>query len=133
MPKVMPYIYGDDARKQGEFYASAFKGEIVGVQTFGSMPNAPVEIKDRIMHMEVTSQELTIYLADSTMEPVQRGNGLDLTVEFPTEEEARAAFEALTNGGEVLMPFERMFWGAMFGRVRDPFGVRWQVVTPVQE
>lgn len=32
-------------------------------------------------------------------------------------------------GGKVMMPFERMFWGAMFGRVEDPFGVRWQIST----
>nr|WP_309568669.1 hypothetical protein [Paenibacillus sp. sptzw28] len=30
------------------------------------------------------------------------------------------------------MPFERMFWGTMFGRLEDPFGVRWQIATEQQ-
>jgi PhnB protein len=29
----------------------------------------------------------------------------------------------------VMMPFERMFWGTMFGRLKDPYGVRWQIAT----
>jgi PhnB protein len=45
------------------------------------------------------------------------------------EEEGRQVFERLADDGNVRMPFERMFWGEMFGMVEDPFGVRWQVVT----
>lgn len=36
---------------------------------------------------------------------------MDLTLEFQSEEEAQRIFEALSRGGTVKMPFERMFWG----------------------
>ncbi|SDO03040.1 PhnB protein [Paenibacillus sp. yr247] len=54
---------------------------------------------------------------------------MDLTLEFKSEEEGRRIFEALSEGGIVKMPFDRMFWGTMFGRLEDPFGVVWQIST----
>ncbi|WP_051317066.1 VOC family protein [Ectobacillus panaciterrae] len=67
------------------------------------------------------------FMADS-VGPVQYGN-IDLALEFASEEEARKAFEGLSRGGEVLMPFDRVFWGAMFGRVTDPFGISWNIMA----
>jgi PhnB protein len=128
MAKLYPYIFSNDARKQAEFYANALNGEIVNVLTFAEAPNTPEEIKDKVMHLVLQAAGQYFFMADA-MEPVQKGTQLDLTLEFKTEEEARKAFEELSKGGNVLMPFERAFWGAMFGRVEDAFGIRWQIVT----
>jgi PhnB protein len=127
MAVIRPYIYSEDARKQAAFYAKALGGEIVSLQTFGDAPQAAESMKDRVMHLVLQAAGQIFYLADTG--PVDRGNGLDLTLEFVTEEEARVAFEGLSEGGKVMMPFERMFWGSMFGRLEDPFGVRWQIAV----
>lgn len=60
---------------------------------------------------------------------IQPGNQIDITLEFETEAEAILTFEGLSEGGEIIMPFGKMFWGTMFGRVEDPYGVRWQIAT----
>ncbi len=36
-------------------------------------------------------------------------------------------YDALSEGGEVLMPLADMFWGAYFGELIDRFGVKWLV------
>lgn len=128
MAKLYPYIYSEDARAQAAFYAKALGGEIVGVQTFADAPQANEAIKDRVMHLVMKAGELTFFMADSVWEPIQRGNGLNLTLEYKTEEEARNVFAGLGKGGKIVMPLERQFWGAMFGMVQDPYGVIWQVV-----
>ncbi|QHT63588.1 VOC family protein [Paenibacillus lycopersici] len=127
MAKLTPYIYSDNAREQAAFYAKALGGEIVSVQTFGDMPGGGAEERDRVMHLILQAAGLTFYMADAG--PVQRGGGLDLTLEYERIEDAERAFNGLAAGGEVLMPFARMFWGSMFGRLVDPYGVRWQVST----
>ncbi|MDF2958465.1 MAG: glyoxalase [Paenibacillus sp.] len=129
MAKLYPYIHCEDARGQAEFYAKALSGEIISIQTFAEAPNVNAEIKDKVMHLVLKAAGLQFFMADSVMEPVWRGNGIDLTLEYHSEDEARQAFEGLSQGGKVLMPFQRMFWGAMFGRVEDPYGVRWQVAA----
>jgi len=127
MPTLHPYIFSEDARKQADFYAKALGGEIVDVKTFAEMPNAPEDDKDKVMHLVLKVGDLQIFMADSS--PVNQGNAIDLTLVYESEEEARQAFEGLAQGGKVLMPFERMFWGTSFGRVVDPFGIRWQIST----
>jgi PhnB protein len=129
MAKLSVYIFSEDARKQAEFYAKALNGEILDIKTFADAPGSNEEDKDRVMHLVLKVGEHTIYMADNGVEPVERGNGMDLTLEFATEEEARAVFERLSEGGKVFMPFQRMFWGTRFGRLEDPFGVRWQIST----
>ncbi|MFD0695126.1 VOC family protein [Paenibacillus sp. GCM10027628] len=129
MAILTPYIYSSDARKHADFYVKALGGEIVTLRTFAEMPGADESMKNRVMHLEMHAVGLKIFMADSGTDTVDRGQGLDLTLEFKTEEEARRIFEGLSEGGIVKMPFERMFWGTMFGRVEDPFGVRWQVTT----
>jgi len=127
MIKLSPYIYSEDARAQAEFYVKALRGEITSIKTYADMPNVPEEMKDKVMHLELQLGELQIYLADSS--DIEPGNQIDIALEFETEEEAIRTFKGLSKGGEVIMPFERMFWGTMFGRVEDPYGVRWQIAT----
>jgi len=129
MANLYPYIFSQNAKEQAEFYAIALKGEIINVQTFKDAPQANEEMKDKVMHLVLQAAGLTFFMADAVMEPVQRGNGLDLTIEFQSEDEAKNAFDRLSEGGNVLMPFEKTFWGAMFGRVEDRYGVRWQITT----
>ncbi|SEN57334.1 VOC family protein [Paenibacillus sp. OV219] len=127
MTKLRPYIYSDNAREQANFYAEAFGGEILSIQTYSEMPDASREENDGVMHLVLQAAGLLFYMADAG--PVERGNGLDLTLEFETDEEAEAVFYKLAEGGSIMMPLERMFWGTMFGRVMDRYGVRWQIAT----
>lgn len=129
MATLTPYLYSSNARKQADFYVEAFGGEIVSLRTFADMPGGDESMKDRVMHLELHALGLRFFMADAGTVTVDRGHGMDLTLEFRTEDEARRIFETLSRGGTVKMPFERMFWGTMFGRLEDPFGVIWQIST----
>ena len=129
MAQLRPYIYSGNAREQAAFYAKALSGEIINVQTFGDY-GGPGK-KNKVMHLVLEAAGQRFYMADA--ESVNRGNGLDLTLEFAADEEAEQAFKALSEGGKIIMPFERMFWGAMFGRLEDAFGVHWQIATEMPE
>ena len=129
MPKLLPYIYSEDARKQAAFYAQALGGEIVDVKTFADAPGMDEKEKDRVMHLVLKIGGETIFMADNGRAAVSRGNGMDLTLIYENESEARAAFTGLSKDGKVIMPFERMFWGTSFGRLEDRFGIRWQIST----
>jgi PhnB protein len=129
MAKLTPYFYSEDSRAQSEFYVQALGGNVEQVMTYGQAPNTDEAIKDKVMHLMLVAAGITFYMADSVFEPVSRGNGLDLNIEFTTEEEARQAFDKLAEGGRILMPLEKQFWGALFGRLEDKFGVTWQINT----
>lgn len=125
--RLSPYIFSEDARVQAQFYVEAPGGEIVDLKKFAEMPNADPADWERVMHLVMQVGNERIYLADFGPGSVERGDGLDLTLEFPTEAEGKRAFDLLSQGGTVLMPYARMFWGGLYGRLQDAFGVRWQI------
>ena len=38
---------------------------------------------------------------------------------------------AIAAGAEAILPVQDMFWGARYGQLRDPFGVRWSFNQPL--
>jgi PhnB protein len=60
------------------------------------------------------------------------GNNCHLNLEPDTRAEADRLFNALSEGGEVQMPMQDMFWGAYFGSFRDRFGIQWMVNCAAQ-
>lgn len=127
MINLTPYIFSQDAKKQAEFYSKVLGGSIVSMQTYGEMPDSAEEMKDKVLHLVLQLGEHQLYMADYS--PLQPGNQLDLTVEFASEEEARAAFNGLGEGGKVIFPLEKMAWGSFLGRVEDSYGIRWQIAV----
>ncbi|MGO4499451.1 VOC family protein [Paenibacillus sp. 2RAB27] len=129
MATLSPYIYSADARKQADFYVSVLGGEIINVQSYGDLPGMEESKKHLVMHLELQALGLQFFMADAGIEASDRGNGMDLALTFKDEEEARKIYDGLAMDGDVIMPFERMFWGTMLGRVQDRYGVMWQVAT----
>lgn len=127
MAKLVPYIYCEDARSQAAFYIEALGGEVLSVMTYGDGPWPEPEIKDKVMHMSFKAGDILFYMSDAVGQPVERGNGLFLYLEFPDEEEAFAAFDRLSEGGEVQESLKKQFWGALFGQFKDKYGVTWQI------
>jgi PhnB protein len=55
--------------------------------------------------------------------------GVAVTYAAPDEAEGKRVFEALAEGGQVLMAFEPTFYSKGFGSCLDRFGVSWMVDT----
>lgn len=132
MAKLTPYFYSENAREQAAFYVSALGGEILQQMTYGEAPGTDASMKDKIIHMAFTAAGVNFYIADTSQGPSRQSSGFDLTLEFGTDEEAQAAFEKLSDGGAVIMALEKQFWGTLFGRLQDKFGIRWQITTTPQ-
>ncbi len=51
---------------------------------------------------------------------------MHLSLSFTDRDEQTRVFEALAEGGQILMPLADQFWGR-FGGLTDRFGVHWMV------
>ncbi len=49
------------------------------------------------------------------------------SLEVLTYAESNRLFEALAEGGEVLMPVQKTFWSPCYGMLKDRFGMPWEV------
>ena len=78
----------------------------------------------KVAHAELQIDDSIVMLSEAIQEPATSAS-IYLYVQ-----NADATFErAVAAGAQTNMPVTDMFWGDRFGRVIDPFGVRWGIAT----
>ena len=130
---IIPYLnLAGTAEEALNFYQGIFGGTIEITRWSEMPPNPHMPVSDdwqnKVMHGALTiSDTMAVYAADSVMEDEadKYANNVFLHIEFDSEEELRTAWEALTAGGTVNMPVDRMFWGAVYGDLVDKYGIGW--------
>lgn len=125
-----PYLnFQDNARQAMEFYQGALGGELT-LNTFGEFhaSDDPAEA-DKIMHALLkTPAGFTLMAADTPNQMQFTGHtGFSVSLSGDDAAELQGYWEALSEGGQVVMPLERQIWGDTFGMVVDRFGVTWMV------
>jgi PhnB protein len=67
--------------------------------------------------------------SDGPPERVQPMRSAYLSLSVDSNEEAERIFAALSDGGEVFMKMEEMFFAHRFGQCRDKFGANWMIMN----
>jgi uncharacterized glyoxalase superfamily protein PhnB len=112
---VTPMLVLKDAARAIAFYARAF-----GAQERFRMPTPD----GKVAHAEIQIGDTLVMLTDAIQEPV---TSTSLYLYVPDADAVIAG--AVSAGAQLVMPAADMFWGDRFGRVNDPFGVRWAIAT----
>jgi PhnB protein len=126
---LTPYIIlNGTAEKAIKHYENALGAKAQGVARFSDTPDAKYnqEAGNRIMHSVLSIGKGAVMVSDSmpgTEEKIEGGVYVCLDYDDVTDMTKR--FNALAEGGKVTMPLQDTFWGAKFGIVVDPFGIRW--------
>lgn len=124
-------------REAFEFYARVLGGRITAAMPYGDappgMPITDEKYKSWLMHcwLEIGDQALMGADMDVAWAPNidKPKNGFDVTLHFDDADKAKSVFDALSEGGKVLMPFGTTFWSPGYGSLVDKFGVPWMVNT----
>jgi PhnB protein len=124
--QLNPYLTFDGSCAEAmEFYARAFGGTVEGT----TFREAGMDI-DGIMHMALqTPAGFHLFASDSAGElgmPLSVGNNVQVSISGD-DDALRGYWEALSDGGQVIMPLERQAWGDDYGLLADRYGVLWHV------
>ncbi len=115
---LVAYLSVDGATKAAEFYRRAFGAEIAAAH--------PEDDKGRTMHVHLYVNGSSLMLSDAFPEyghPLQAPQAFSLML--PVDDIETWWNRAVEAGAEVVMPYQKMFWGDIYGQLRDPFGVTW--------
>ena len=126
---ISPYLTFDgNAREAMTFYKDALGGELtlmtvkdtnMGSQCMGTDENA-------IMHSSLIKDSLVLMASDMIgNRTLQLGNNFAISVNCSSEEEINTFYKNISAGGEIIDPLKIQFWGALFGVVKDKFGMVW--------
>jgi PhnB protein len=138
MARVSTYLnFARNTEEVFNYYQSIFGGEFggTGIHRFGEippqegMPPMAEADKDLIMHIELAITGGHVLMGTDAPESmgfqVHFGNNVHINLEPDTKEETKRLFDALSQGGQVTMDLQDMFWGAYFGSCVDKYGVQW--------
>lgn len=133
MTTINPYLnYPGTAEEAFNFYKSIFGGDLF-IMRFGETAegtNLPEELKDKMMHIALPIGGNVLMATDALEEMGHKatpGTNFHISVNTDSEQETDRIFNALSAGGHVTVPVEKMFWGAYFGMLTDKFGIQWMV------
>lgn len=128
--QAIPYLtFAGNAKDALEYYKEVFEGEITELQTYGEADYpTPPEEDHRIMHARFKKGDLFFMVSDTSQDDsLTVGNNISLALEIDSEDDLRQTYERLSKKGEVKMELQDTFWGAVYAKVKDPFGITWDL------
>ncbi len=138
MASVSTYLnFTRNAEEAFNYYKSIFGGEFFGggIMRFRNIPDSPdsppipEEDKDLVMHVELRILGCHTIMGTDAPESMgfklNFGNNCHINLQPDTREETKQLFQKLSDGGQVTMDLQDMFWGDYFGSCTDKYGVQW--------
>lgn len=119
-----------NCREALTFYAEVLGGDLEPFFTHGESPDKspfPASWNDKILHGSVNLGGRRLMGADMPEGAYSRPQGAMVQLDYLDPERAGDIFNALAEGGQVIMPFDHTFWAYRFGMVTDRFGIGWMI------
>jgi PhnB protein len=132
---LTPYLFFSGRCEEAiTFYRKALGAEVEVLMYHrdSPSPHPPGMLQEgfenKVMHATLLIGETTLQASDGC-DDQGTFDGFRLSLAFDTEEEAKAIFESLSEGGEVQMPITKTLWSECFGMLTDQFGVAWMITV----
>jgi PhnB protein len=124
--ELCPHLTFDGrCREAFEFYARTFSGTIATMMRYADSPmDVPAEWREKIIHATMHVGGRVLAGADIVPDRYERPQGFYVVLAVPNPQ---PVFDALAEGGNVLMPLQKTFWAESFGVVVDRFGIPWEI------
>ena len=124
--QFVPHLIVSDGPAALQFYQDVF-GAVEGDSMMA--PDGK-----RLMHGEIVLDGHKLFLSDEfseaeggTCKMPQTLGGTCVRITIMVDDADAIAERAVSRGATVLMPVADMFWGARYGKIRDPFGHEWGI------
>jgi PhnB protein len=128
---IEPYLFFEGRCEEAiEFYKKAVGAEVVMMMRYKDAPdpNACGGVPgDKIMHVSLRIGGSNVMASDGRCDEPMKFQGFALSLGVNTEADADKAFNALNQGGQVIMPLGKTFWSPKFGMLTDKFGIMWMI------
>ncbi len=123
-------MFNGDCAEAFKFYERVLDGKIEALFPYAGSPateHAPPEFGDKIMHATMRIGHTKLMASDSPPERYKKPEGISIALGLHDTARGEQIFNALSEGGQVTMPYQKTFWAAGFGMCVDRFGIPWMV------
>src|SRR2546421_260467 len=130
--QFIPHLVVSDGMAALKFYQEVFAAQTGDIMM---EPNGT-----RLMHGEIILDGHMLFLSDEfaeakdvTTRTPQTLGGTTARITVQTDDADAVVARAVARGARVLMPVQKMFWGARYGKIVDPFGHEWGINQQVED
>ncbi len=135
-----PYLFFNGRCEEAiAFYKEALGAEVTLQMRMNEAPDPPppgaipAGFDHKIMHANLRIGAMNLMVSDGNSAVPPSFKGFTLSLGVANAAEAEHTFNALVQGGKVVMPLGKTFWSPCFGMLEDRFGVGWMVIVPSPE
>lgn len=132
MTQVNAYVgFNGTCREAMNFYKECLGGEVM-FQTFEDSPmkdQCPAGKENDILHSSLMRNNVLLLMGTDMVGPegFTKGNNIALSLNCSSDDEINSFFSKLSEGGKIIEALKPQFWGAIFGVVKDKFGITWML------
>lgn len=115
------------------YYEKVLNGKITFLTKWENSPvskDVPEHWQSKILHASFAAEGLVISCDDAPPGRYLKPQGFEIMLTFTDINKAEQIFKALSENGQVFMPFSQTFWAKRFAMFVDKFGVSWMINCP---
>ena len=123
-------LFDGNCAEAFKFYESVLDAKIEGMFPYAGSPaaeHAPPDFGDKIMHATLSVGNTKVMASDAPPGQYKKPEGISVALGLHDTARGERIFNALSENGHVIMPFQQTFWAAGFGMCVDRFGIPWMV------
>lgn len=131
-PHLDPYLFFDgNCAEAMQFYHRTLGGKMEAMLRYADSPDAAACAAgsgDRIMHACIDLNGQLLMASDCPQgQPYEGMRNVSISLVYGNVGEAKQVFDALAEGGKVMMPMGPTFWAETFGMLTDRYGTSWMI------
>jgi len=130
--QFIPHLIVSDGLAALDFYKEVFEAET------GHNMMSPDGAK--LMHGEIILDGHKLYVSDwfapsdgGSLDSPERLGGTCVRITVNVDDADALVERAVASGSLVIMPVQDMFWGARYGKLKDPYGHEWGINQQLEE
>lgn len=137
---IQPYLFfGGRCEEALQFYTKVLNAKVDMLMRFADAPVTPdtnsacapsADFAQKIMHSSFRIRGTTLMASDGIEPDSHPFKGFSLSLSVRDTDDANRTFNALADGGKIIMPLGPTFWSSYFGMLTDRFGIGWMIGIP---
>lgn len=133
MPVITTLSFDGRTEDAINFYRESLGAEIVFLMRFRESPDqshTKPGMEDLIFHATFRIDGTELMASDvghGDLDSAARFRGFALALRLNSTDRARRVFDALADGGEILIPLAESAFTFLYGIVMDRFGITWKI------
>jgi PhnB protein len=129
--RLNPHLHFDGHCETAfKYYETCLGGKITFMMRYAETPagdKVQPEWRNKIIHATIVVDDYMLQGADVPVDQYRKPQGFSVTLHLEDLAKAERIFNALAEGGEVMMRFQETFWARGFGMLTDRFGIPWMI------